>query len=428
MRAELGVLDFSIDRSVPSGEGLSLWRRDYESGFADLGFHLAIVESRGEFFGIHRVFCGAEDLSVFIHGDGVAASQGGGGVQGAEDGCVSGESRFFVLQLGVGAALEGVAVGGESAGKVGDFQIWTMACKDSGLALKEQPKLVWSGFCEGLEVFEKAVECLLLFLENSARFKEKRGSLQGDELIAQSIEAHENWSSKAGGEVLEFVEQFARIGGEDFSGGAGSRGSEVGGEIANGKIDFVSHGTHDGDRAGCNGSGDGFLIEFPEVFQAAAATSHHNHIEGGQAGGRRIAKQADGFGDLGSGTFSLNSHGTDDDFDASLTAVKDIQEILNGCACGRSHHADAAWELRQWAFFRGVEQAFGIKSALEFLKLGLQCADSAFLDAADDDLVVSAWFVNGEGTLKLNLHAVGEVHASQLGGLASEEHAGDLGA
>ena len=122
----------------------------YKSYFPDLGFHLAIVEARGEFLGIHRVFCGAEDLSVVIHGDGVAASQGGGGIQGAEDGCVSGESRFFVLQLGVGAALEGVAVGGESAGKVGDFQIWTMACKDAGLALEEKPKLVRCGFCDGL--------------------------------------------------------------------------------------------------------------------------------------------------------------------------------------------------------------------------------------------------------------------------------------
>jgi hypothetical protein len=87
-----------------------------------------------------------------------------------------------------------------------------MACKDAGVALEEKPKLVWSGFCEGLEVLEKAVECLLLFLENSARFKEKRGSLQGDELVAQSIEAHENWSSESCGEVLEFVEQFGGIG------------------------------------------------------------------------------------------------------------------------------------------------------------------------------------------------------------------------
>jgi hypothetical protein len=246
-----------------------------------------------------------------------------------------------------------------------------MACKDSGLALKEQPKLVWSGFCEGLQVVEKPVEGLLPLLENSARFKEKRGSLQGDELVVQSIEAHENGTSEAGGEVLEFVEKFGGVSGEDFRGGAGSRGSEVGGEIANGKIDFVTYGAHDRDRAGCHGARHHFFIEFPEVFQAAASTSHYNHIEGRQAAGRWIAKQANGFGDLGGCAFSLNSHRTDDDFDASLTAVKDIQEILNGCACGRSHHADAAGELRQWAFFRGVEEALGIKSALEFLKLGL---------------------------------------------------------
>ena len=260
-------------------------------------------------------------MSVFIHGDGVAASQGGGGIQGAEDGCVSGEGRFFVLQLGGGAALEGVAVCGESAGKVGDFYIRTMPCKDAGLALEEKPKLVWSGFCDGLQVLEEAVEGLLSLLEYAARFEEKRGSLQGEELIAQSIEAHENWSSESRGEVLEFVEEFARVGREDFRCCAGRGGSEVGCEIADGEVDFVSHGTNNRDRAGCDGSGYGFLIEFPEVFQTASSSSHHNHIEGRQAGGRWIAKQADGFGDLGGGTFSLNAHGTDDDFDASLAAM-----------------------------------------------------------------------------------------------------------
>ena len=61
------------------------------SGFADLGFYFAIVEARGELLGLHRVFCGAEDLSVVIHGDGVTSCQGSGGVQCAENGGISGE-------------------------------------------------------------------------------------------------------------------------------------------------------------------------------------------------------------------------------------------------------------------------------------------------------------------------------------------------
>ena len=108
--------------------------------------------------------------------------------------------------------------------------------------------------------------------------------------------------------------------------------------------------------------------------------------------------------------------------------MQDIQEILDGSAGGRGHHTDAAGELRQRALFRGVEEALGIESTLEFLEFRLEGADSALLDAADDDLVVPAWLVNGEGALELNLHAVGEVHSSQLGGLAGEKHAGDLGA
>ena len=106
------------------------------SGFADFRFHLAIVEARFEFLGILRVFCGAEDLSVFIHGDGVASRQGRRGVQRAEDGCILGEDRFFVLQFGFGAVLEGVAAAGEAAGEFRDFQIRPMTCENAGVALE----------------------------------------------------------------------------------------------------------------------------------------------------------------------------------------------------------------------------------------------------------------------------------------------------
>jgi hypothetical protein len=107
----------------------------------------------------------------------------------------------------------------------------------------------------------------------------------------------------------------------------------------------MSNGTHNGDWAGCDGSGYGFLIEFPKVFQAAASTSNYNHIEGRQAAGRWIAKQSDGLGDFGGCAFSLNAHGTDDDFDASLAAVQDMKEVLDGRAGGRCDDADAAGEF-----------------------------------------------------------------------------------
>ena len=101
-----------------------------------MGFHFAVVEARCEFFGFDRIFCGAEDLSVFIHGDGVASREGCGWVQGAQDSGMPGEDRFFVLQFGVGAVLEGVAAAGEAAGEFRDFQIRPMTCENTGVALE----------------------------------------------------------------------------------------------------------------------------------------------------------------------------------------------------------------------------------------------------------------------------------------------------
>ena len=47
-----------------------------------------------------------------------------------------GEDRFFVLQLGFGAVLEGVAAAGEAAGEFRDFQIRPMTCENAGVALE----------------------------------------------------------------------------------------------------------------------------------------------------------------------------------------------------------------------------------------------------------------------------------------------------
>jgi len=87
----------------------------------DLGFHFAIAESRGQSLGFDRICCGAQDVSAFVHRVRMTSRQGGCGVQGAQDGGMPGEDRFFVLQTGFGAVLEGVAAAGEAAGEFRDF-------------------------------------------------------------------------------------------------------------------------------------------------------------------------------------------------------------------------------------------------------------------------------------------------------------------
>ena len=74
-------------------------------------------------------------------------------------------------------------------------------------------------------------------------------------------------AAQAGGEVGELFQKLGGIGGEDFGGGAGRWGAEVGDEVRDGEIDLVSHGTHHRDWRGGNGAGEDFLVEFPFACQ-----------------------------------------------------------------------------------------------------------------------------------------------------------------
>src|SRR5688572_28832719 len=67
--------------------------------------------------------------------------------------------------------------------------------------------------------------------------------------------------------------------GDDLGGSAGGGGTDIGNEVADGEIDFVSDGRNDRDGGLINGASDDFFVEGPEILEAAAATGEENQIE-----------------------------------------------------------------------------------------------------------------------------------------------------
>ena len=83
---------------------------------------------------------------------------------------------------------------------------------------------------------------------------------------------------------------------EEFGGGRGRGGAEVGDEVGDGLVGFVADGGDGGDAGGGDGARDDFLVEGPEVFEGAAAAADDDGVEGlGGAGAEVAVEEGDGW-------------------------------------------------------------------------------------------------------------------------------------
>src|SRR5438132_8775094 len=74
--------------------------------------------------------------------------------------------------------------------------------------------------------------------------------------------------------------------------------SPIGDQIGDGYIYFMSNGTDDRDVRGVDSLGDAFLIEGPEVFQAAAASANDHNVHREAAAGVQAVQAVDRPRDL----------------------------------------------------------------------------------------------------------------------------------
>ena len=98
-----------------------------------------------------------------------------------------------------------------------------------------------------------------------------QAALQHGQAIAHGLRA----VSARGGNA---VEQLLARAHHHFSGGRRRGRAQVGHEIRDGDVGFVSHGRDHRHGTGGDGPRHGLLVEGPQIFQRSAAAAHNDHI------------------------------------------------------------------------------------------------------------------------------------------------------
>ena len=101
--------------------------------------------------------------------------------------------------------------------------------------------------------------------------------------------------------------------------------------------------------------------------------------------------------------------------------MRHVNDIAQGRAGGRGHHAHAARVFGQGPFECRVEQSFGGELAFEGVKGDLQGAFAEGFDGADHQLALAAGFVEGGVGLEEDLAAVLEERAGGAGVVAETD-------
>ena len=240
----------------------------------------------------------------------------------------------------------------------------------------------------------RAVQGLTYFQNPPGRFAQRGRLGQGAESRFRQIQPSAPGAGDAPGFLPQTGQNFHAVSSQNLRRGAGCGGAQIGGKISNGEINLVSDRAHHRDRRSGDGPGHDFLVEFPQVLDAAAAARHDQDIHGRKAVFFRRAEFPDGAGDFRRGAFALHADRIDEHFDPGMAAVQNIEEIPDGCAGRRGDQADAPGKARQRAFVFRIKESLGRQLALERLELGLQSPFAPLLHQPHDHLILAAGFVN----------------------------------
>ena len=173
-----------------------------------------------------------------------------------------------------------------------------------------------------------------------------------------------------------------------------------------------------------NGARDDLLVEFPEIFDAAAAARQNDEVEcwpnslGWDSSRMAVAISA-------AAPIPCTRTGLIRMCTSGRATSQHIQDVANRRAARRSDNADARGKLWERTLARGSEQSFRLQFALERLEFRLQQTRAARLHDLHAELVLAARFKNGNVAVNLDLRAVGKRHAQRRHRVA-KNHAGDL--
>ena len=190
--------------------------------------------------------------------------------------------------------------------------------------------------------------------------------------------------------MLQGVRTLQKVGAHrhgDLGGRGRRRRAAVGGEVDQRHVGLVPHGGDQRDVARCRGAHHDFLVEGPEVFQAAAAAGDDQHVGPRHRRGCIEAVEArDRGSDLLRRARALDRD-RPDQHPAGKAVLDAMQDVADHRARGRGHDADGLGQVGQLALARLVEEALGGERLLARLQQREQGACTGQLQPLDHDLI-----------------------------------------
>ena len=144
------------------------------------------------------------------------------------------------------------------------------------------------------------------------------GGGEGGEALAREHELVADGAAYAGVEGLDALLDAVLRGGDEFGGGGGSGGAQVGDEVRDGEVSLVADGGDGGKRRGGDGAGEGFVVEAGEVFDGAAAAGDEDEVDAVRVG----VEEADAGDNGGGASGALNGGGIDEQIEARMAAAR----------------------------------------------------------------------------------------------------------
>src|SRR5712691_4027312 len=101
-----------------------------------------------------------------------------------------------------------------------------------------------------------------------------------------------------------------------------------------------------------------------------------------------------------------------------------IQNVTDRRAARRGHDSDSLRKFRQRSFAGRIEKSLGIEFAFERIELGLQKAQTDWLNDLDAELISPTRFEDGNVCVNLDLRSISEWSPERSHGV-SKNHASD---
>src|SRR6185437_3042159 len=145
--------------------------------------------------------------------------------------------------------------------------------------------------------------------------------------------------------------------GNEFGCGRWRGRAQIGDEIGDSEVGFVTNRRDHRQSAACNAAGHALAVERGQIFERPAAAGHHDEVD--EATSR--VKIRNGHFNFRGRRFSLYADRVEQHTKAGVAAIDDVQKVANDGAGWRCDDAYATRESRQRPLTFSVKETFGLE-------------------------------------------------------------------